>query len=335
MLLDLLLSALACVSARAPSSDPLANVEWSSLSDLELVRSTLGKSPWIDDGGPYRLTPPWQEIQRRQYVRQRFELEFFSTLLFEGGYLRWRPDWPVDRPFAVSLQAPPLESGFRIELVPQHAGWATARARHFERQCGLAGSLQDHEERYQELGLLRPEQRSVRFEVHVGVRTGPGTGMRPECLGEIEIDVRPRAGLDDLLSPCMDPRLGRELGSRMLLQPTFRANGAVSAELWVDASVFVGSISGQMHVELRCFERVLERVAFHYSPYDRLPGASIVLANVPHDVLLGRGIAEDWSVRLCGTPLGAMRHWTATSYWAGEVEVPLAELLARPGFARR
>jgi hypothetical protein len=335
MLLDLLLSALACAPAQVPSSDLPANVEWRSLSDLELVRSTLGESEWVDDGSPSRLTPPWQEIRRRQEARQRFELEFFSTLLFEGGYLHWRPDWPVDRPFAVSLRAPPLESGFRIELVPRHAGWATARAGHFERPCSLAGSLQNHQERYQELGLLSPEQRSVRFEVHVGARTGPGTGMRPVCLGEIEIDVRPRASLDDVLSPCTHPRLGRELGSRMLLQPTLQANGALSAELWVDASAFVGSTSGHMHVELRCFERLVERVAFHYSPYDRAPGASIVLANVPHDVLLGRGTAEGWWVRLCGTPHGALRHWTATSYWAGEVEAPLAELLARPGFGGR
>ncbi len=333
--LDLLLSTLLCALAQAASTDPGPSAEGRSLSDLELLRSTLGESPWVDDGGPVRLTPPWQELERRQESRHRFALEFFSTLLFEGGYLCWRPDWPLEQPFAVSLRAPPLESGFRIELVPKHEGWATARATHFVGQCSLAGSLQDHEERYQELGLLSPEQRFVLFEVHVGVRTGPGTRMRPVCLGEIEIDVRPRASLDDVVSPCTDARVGRELGSRMLLQRTDHANDALSAELLVDASIFVGSISGHMHVELRCFERLVERVAFHYSPGARLPSASIVLANVPHDVLLGRRTAEGWSVRLCGTPRGALRHWTATSYWAGEVEVPLAELLARPGFRRR
>jgi hypothetical protein len=340
MVLDLLLSTLACALAHAHSTGPPAPAEHRSLSDLELVRSTLGESPWVDDGGPVRLTPPWQELKRRQEARHRFDLEFFSTLLFEGGYLRWRPEWPLASLFAVSLRAPPLESGFGIELVPKHEGWASARAGHFVGRCSVGGSLQDHQEGYQELGWLSPEQRVVRFEVHVGVRTGPGTRMRPVCLGEIEVDVRPRANFDDVLSPRRDPGVDRELSSRMLLQRTLHANDALSAELLVDASMFVGAISGSMRVELRCFERLAESAAFHHSPSDgvpahRLSGASIVLANVPRDVLLGREPAEGWSVRLRGTPHGALRHWTATGYWAGEVDVPLAELLSRPGFERR
>ncbi len=59
-----------------------------------------------------------------------------------------------------------------------------------------------------------------------------------------------------------------------------------------------------------------------------IPGhETLALHHLPRAVARGEQPARGWSVRVRGTSKNVLRDWDATQYWAGVVEVPLADLI--------
>ncbi len=53
------------------------------------------------------------------------------------------------------------------------------------------------------------------------------------------------------------------------------------------------------------------------------------LVGIGPEILKDKDRLRGWYLELHGTFEGALREWDATQYWAGEIEVPLADLIRR------
>jgi len=349
-----MIAALILALFQGPPRDltvPVAQaVDLTTVSDLELARATVGKPIREYDAatGYGGLLPEWHELRRRQERGVVFEPEFWRTLLIDGGYLGWRADWPVVEPFAVSLHAPPLEQGFQLRLEPRAPGWNAARASHWEMMCGLGMDAQYEGESYQVLGKLSASSASITFDVfttfNVAKRSkslpesdapsAPNAGFtrprRPELrrVGEVTIDVRPCASVDDALQRTEDPAIARELTRLASLTIGSTRDGGRRSALRIGEATWPTSIACNLEATLLHEGVTVCEVSLPIAGVRRRNGYAL-LKKLSPQILSGSKPAEGWTLRLRGTTTEALRDWDATHYWAGEVELLVSDLVAR------
>lgn len=276
------------------------------------------------------------ELRQRLERGAALELRDWKTILFEKGYLRWRERWPVDEPFALALHAPRIGSGLRVRLVPRAHAWRSASATDHPPLCGFAESAEWDQEDFQELGQLERLDREIEFELRVLLPSleapfGGCMETHPEtCLGTIAIPVEPVARLEEVL-PCMadrelEARIGRAIASGMRV-----CVGDVPLRgPWIGLAGAIDGIPGTvaLHVEgaVRHDGRTVQVLSFDLEPCS---APHVRLRALPLEVARGGGDARAWTLGLHGTSYGVLRRWDATSYWAGVIEVPLAQWIRR------
>jgi hypothetical protein len=245
------------------------------------------------------------------------ELERWRTILIDQGALRWRERWPIARPFAVSIHLPLLQDGLTIELRPRSPGWKQARGTCQRPFNGCMAFPGDNSEDYQELGQLAPDQREVILRLRVWY---PTRGWQD--VGTIRIDVLPVNSVDEVLQPVTNPLWGARLA---------RSLSVTDANL--SACLFVGELEWP-----RCLGCALDVSLMHQGRTvdagqlwlrgDPVNGV-MALEGLLRSIARGADSARGWSLRLQGTSKRLLRTWDATQYWAGEIEVPLANLIRR------
>ena len=276
-----------------------------------------------------------RELRSRLEKGAVLDLTDWKTILLQKDYLHWRARWPASEPFAVRLHLPMLYQGLVLELRPRLPGWHMARAAHWEMMCGLGEQIRYDEERYQELGLLPRDLREVVFDLTVrtplwgrGNASG-GTVQRTDRPGSIAIEVEAVPSQSELLPRLADAALaeqtGKQLAAGMYLQTASDSSGSTYVLLGgVLEPVPVGTavcVEGVLCQEGRALERLSfelrrDRTRF-YCRCRRLPLQAAT----------NESTARGWSLKLHGIAAGALHDWDATQYWAGEIEVPLVDLI--------
>jgi hypothetical protein len=266
---------------------------------------------------PPVYAPALVRLQKQIAAGIPLDVECWRTLLIDQGHLRWRRRWPIARPFAVCLHLPPLQEGLVIELCPRSPGWKSARGFSPSWGGGCASCAGEPRESYQELGLLEPDQRELLFQLRVWY---PTRGWQD--VGTIRIDVQPVLSVDEVLQPVTDPLWGARL---------VRSLSVTDANL--SACLFVGELEWPRSLGCALDVSLMHDGRTVYAGQLWLRGDPVngvlALEGLPRSIARGADSARGWSLKLQGSSKRLLRSWSATQYWAGEIEIPLAKLIRR------
>ncbi len=322
----MLLALFLALALQAPGPDLRA------LSERELVglMPRLGKSDTEVDPTTGRdvLVPALAELRQRIAKGRTLDLDCWRTILIEKGFLRWRRDWPVNEPFAVSLHLPALEQGLSVRLVPRVRDWKPATAVHWETLCCVATAGIYEEEEYQILGTLDADVRELSFDLLPDARGrswNRGATALVHGLGPITIEVRPTRHMDQVLHRRMSSPPGAEILRTLHLEIDAREEFGHQVTLVAHAPDWPKWLACSLDVTIDG--------SYPLPPNTNLwlrggrTDTSCRLVGVSAHGLQDRCFAGSLNIRLQGSFDGALRDWDATQYWAGAVEVPLADLI--------
>lgn len=265
--------------------------------------------------------PVLDELRSRIDRGEVLSIEAWRTILVERGYLRRRARWPVGRQFALGLQ--PIYLPVRLVLATHLPGGTPTSSSSGEAHCVDDGWLRGRMG-YQTVGWLAPGQSRVSIDVRPYYVAGSPAGhatQRVLCAGTIEIAVEQVQSIDEVLEPVTDPEWGRTLVRHFHLQLAGRGTC-----LFEDRFEWPRRLGAALDCTVLHDGRVIDARRMEPSfPGHRvlpLPFLSRALAGVD-------GSLAGWTLRVRGTPKRVLEDWRATQYWAGEFEVPLADLLRR------
>jgi len=260
------------------------------------------------------------ELRERIRMGAVLDLADWETILVEKGYLRWRSHWPKGKPFAVHLFVPELP--VRVILAPGIPGGKLADSSFGGSPCPVGDPL-EWSLGYQELGVLAADQSRVRFDVRPYYVTGTAAALATQrvlSVGTITVDVEQVAQVDEVVAPISNPALDRVLTEGLSIQSAAQGPWIFLSELeW--PSDLACSLEVTLLREGRCID-ALE--LFRRGTVQGLP-----LKHLPRAIVSGAESSKGWSIRLRGTSKRVLMKWNATRYWAGEIEVPLADLTRR------
>ncbi len=317
------------VGAAAPPVPAAEDLTRLGLHELVARLPRLGEADWEADPktGRMVLLPQLSELRRRIESGVALDIDDWRTILVDKGYLRWRTKWPLGEPFAISLHLPALEQGLTVELVPRVTGWKRARASHWEMMCGLGTASLWEDEDYQVLGPLSSERRTIDFDILPDCRASDWNRNRTALrtvLGPIRIDVAPAPTLDEVLERRTDALPGRALLRSLRLQ--IQPDGEGPGRVWLTTdSGWPRSLAAIVQAQLAHGAREFPLTRLWMNELHRAPLAR--LEGLPVEVAKGRHSSDEWILRLRGLPDGVLRDWDATSYWAGQIEIPLRDLI--------
>jgi len=142
-------------------------------------------------------------------------------------------------------------------------------------------------------------------------------------LGTIRVDVRPVTSIDEVLEPIADPRWGSRL-ARVLRLETPESGPGLALTLEPE---WPSDLGGSLDVSLIHHGRTVDAGQLWL---DTGQGRGwFDLPHLPRRVADGSDRASGWSLRFKGTPKRVLQNWSATRYWTGEIELPLASLIGR------
>jgi hypothetical protein len=336
-----MLFALALLTLASAAGPQAPSGLLSTAPALELAHAAAALPRWVKrDSGGWDRSAPLLELRRRVEAGERFESEVWRVLLVDGRYLQWRRDWPLEAPFAVGLSALPLSHSFELRLEPRLEprleGWSPASVRHVDMMCGLGEEHLAVMAAYQELGRLSSDQREVRFDVFVDTGSGPRFGDGGARVAEIAIEVRPRERIGDVLTPVTDFAVSRTIAHALRIGVGSDPRHATCTELTVRHAPWPSSLSCDFEAELLREGRIVSAQSFVFRSDSSARSGFAWLKGLSPQIARGDLPAKGWTLRLRGSPLTALRNWDATHYWAGTLELPLADIVSRsPGRSRR
>lgn len=271
------------------------------------------------------------ELRERLRVGAVLELADWRTILLEKGYLQHRERWPKQEPFAIGLHVPRYCTGITLELVPQTAGWSKVRA---STSDGLGACMGASPGGYEVLGALFWTDREAVFDLRVTralppTRAQPGPSSRTDLLGSIRIPVVPVATLEEAVPRVSDPELEAEI--QRLLREGLSVVAARTTELPGDASVQLRLAAHPPGVLLALRCRALQSGREIVSVAESLGthGIARALLELPAHAVRSKEDARSWTLELQGENRFVLHDWDATSWWAGTIEVPLADSIPR------
>lgn len=312
--------------------DPAPDVSQLELHALVGLLRRHGDHEWELSAQKERPLPVLAEDELRERLRLGAVLDLgdWQTILLEKGYLQHRERWPKGEPFAIGLHVPWCCTGITLELAPHTAGWSKVRA---SASDGLGSCMGGSPGGYEVLGALFWTDREAVFDLRVtrGLPLThpppPGPRSRTDLLGSIRIPVQAVPTLEQAVPRVSDPELEAEI--RRLLRRGLSAVDAHATELPCDAQVRLRLAAHPPGVllSLRCraLESGREVVSFQTSLGTR--DTSRVLLDLPAHAVHSKENARDWTLALQGDNRFVLREWDATSYWAGELEIPLRDLI--------
>ncbi len=297
---------------------------------------------------------------RREYVLEfesrmgRGELlgpEEWKCLLLDRHWLRWRQRWPRAEPFAVGFLQPPF-CRQTLRLGPRVPGWKSAWSYPV---FGCESPMhQAWAADYQVLGMLPQAENTIVFDL-VPYSNPHDAGSLVNGLGTIELHIRAMDSAEDCLTPLADSErsaeIEKELAANLFCSSRGGSNTPSEYRLRLferfqpPADVGVGLEAVLLHKgtpERRSWMVVRHdgwpyfwedggpwTANFIHMRFDPLTEAERQVLGRWIEPSLDRVRAEGNKLFLRGSALRALRNWDATYYWAGEIEVPLADLIRR------
>ncbi|NOT32380.1 MAG: hypothetical protein HOP15_18195 [Planctomycetes bacterium] len=259
--------------------------------------------------------------------------EQWRRALLRSGSFRVRERWPIDRPFAVSVEIPAWLPLSEIRLSTGDSGDFEGRAGSTSPlMCGNCAASARMRWRYQELQVLPLGSQTVSFQVVVerGSDTGPSRLRRdtppPEgppagvlWKGTLDFQIQGVATFEEALPAAHDEVLNATVR---------RAIGVAivnDRRLWVDGDVDrvpeLATTGLSLEIELR--EGTTVRETESLVVIDR-PGA--FSQSVGWDLPADLTDPSNWSVHVRGRAAEALHAWNAQRYWDGELVIPLADV---------
>jgi hypothetical protein len=189
------------------------------------------------------------------------------------------------------------------------------------------------------LGLLPRGTWHIGFRTEIEQRILDGSGTRLPGLrswsGEFAFDVEIVESFDDALPPVSDERWARMLRSGLRVEASAPDDGRHLA--WIvldlDRAHWPADLHLECEIELRCGGQPYGTSQFVAAdvpePHQNRVNGSALLERLPWRIAHGEEGAAGWSVVVRGVRGDALFDWNCERWWAGEVEVPLADLIRR------
>ena len=300
-------------------------------------------------GSPQELA--FFELSSRLRQGEHLSIEDWRFILVDRGWLHWRERWPQAEPFAVRMHRIPFfQVHFWLELVPRVKDWKSAR---WAPEPGCTNTREYYEwEDYQVLGRLTAPEMDIELDLFEWPHPRSPQADRTR-LGTITIHVSAVKSREDCLPALKDKQLEAQIAERLRHAVQLGRNPAgevgPGSPLVIDPGFHVPGVAlglaaflreaGQPTVSTWCVAQG-ERYGFAWEAGGsrvadcvRVDEAETVIeqmlmrAGKPHPFEHLRISGQTLVLR--GSAEHALRDWDATQYWAGEVEIKLADLVPR------
>lgn len=264
-----------------------------------------------------------------------------------------RSKWPIGEPFAISMAVPRWLGLTQIRAEPRREGLRSGAAGELlQPLCGTTPNILYRMAKYQPLGELEPGHHTLDFDVTVergrwfwgNDEELPEPGVIWE--GTMRFEVEMVASIDDAVPPATDPELDAAVTAS--LGAGFREwhtseGPRMTAFVNVDPDIArfpaLERTALSLVVDVLRGDEVKQSGRLIASRWDTLSVSNSVsegplrlygsanLGEVPPEIESEETELAKWSVRIRGTSDAVLALWDADQRWAGEVIVPLAELI--------
>lgn len=271
-------------------------------------------------GDPFQIdyVPTLRELRRRIALGTTLDLACWQTILIDKGYLRWRKKWPASIPFSLDLRLPPIQDSFALELVAELADSERVRRTLGAPLCCLDARPEPS------LGRLKPGHQSIRLQVRPYYASGSAAGVATQrvlTVGTISIDVECVERVEDAIEAATDPLLGRTLAEGLRIEDCPTAPCLIATDIDWPAG-----LTGSIDVQVLHGGKPVEALEW-FGARPRASPRVLSLQHLPRGLAAGTESCRGWTLRLRGTSKRVLSARDATTYWAGEIEVPLADLI--------
>ncbi len=285
------------------------------------------------------------ELKRRLDLGDVLRSEEWRTLLVDRGYVHLRPRWPAGIPLTMRVERPwiLLEGGIRMEPLPSIGEGsirpllAVLNSDERSPMCGEAIQDMLYRERHKVLGLLPRGAWHVDFRTEIeqsildaGGHSIPGSRLWSGVLG---FDIEIVGSVDEVVPPDRDERWTRLLRSsfRVVASKPDDERHRAWLELDLERASWPAELQAVVDVELLfcgCPSGTsrIDAPDFPEPPEPRIR-RSTLLERLPWPVACGDEGPDGWSVRIRGVRGDALYDWDIERWWAGEIEIPLADLI--------
>lgn len=340
---------------------PIRGQQQSEAEDLSMLRmdALIERLPaeredWLRDEDGWRLLPAASEMKARLERGAALTGEQWSRALRRTGALRHKSRWPQDRPFALSMRAPGWLPVTQIRMVPRQPGWESAQlGLLYQSTCGTFMGWKDQEWRYQELGSLPVGVHPVVFDVTIerGHRSGlfrppdevvPASGVL--WSGEMALHVEVFGTIDEAVPPVSSPACAAAVRRSLSLAFSDWAGGRKAilvADPDVRGDAVLRNLGLSLAIDVLEGHAVVESLTLVPSTQDSLAGSNSVhgtaeqpiaftsVESIPVRTESDAHARLPWSIRVRGTSEHVWALWEAEQRWAGELVIPLDELIER------
>ena len=240
--------------------------------------------------------------------------------LVRSGAIRVRERWPVQEPFAISVEVPAWLKNSKLTVEPVRSDFTSAQATSTSGGCGNCAMSSGLRARYQTIGVLAlgPQVLELRITVEriPAWRRRGAPAQSPKILwqGILAPTVEGVHAIEEVLPGASDPELDaavrRALDIHRVEEVSLFGKVAHVPEL-VDTSV-------SLHVEVRRGNEVHDEATLALQRRNAF--VQSVILDVPDRSLSG------WNLHVRGVPESTLREWNARRHWNGELVIPLEEL---------
>ena len=294
------------------------------------------------------------ELGRRLSAGATLSDEQWRYVLLKSGAIIVRENWPSDTPFAISMTVPRWLGTTQIRAIPHLKALHSAQVG--ERLWSFSGTwtaIQRQQAKYQILGSLPSDARSITFDVTVEsgknalfVAVGPARGILWE--GQLAFRVSTVATIDEAVPPTsndeLDEAVRQSIGAGVR---TWHESGKQISTVYVvvdpDTERFpaLARTGLALSVEVLHRGKPVEEGSLVASRLDALRLANSVstaslrfyasrnLRTIPPAVVSDLEESQEWTLRISGVSDHVLLLWDAEVRWGGTIMIPIAEAIAR------
>lgn len=331
-------------SGAATAPDEMADDEFARLTMDELIALLPPAGKELRRGrtmGEIGFHPASEEMQRRLAAGAELTDEQWVSALLSTGAIRFRPKWPKDQEYVLSLTVPRWLGLVQIRLLPRtEALQATSVGRLLAGFSGTGAAIDARDARLgRRLGKLPPETTEIIFDVEIergrnflslkneGDQEPPGILWE----GSIRIPVEIVDDLPQIADPVNEERIAEAV--RDAIGAGFRPWGsAVNVPfVLIDPDItrfpFLKDIGLSIRVEVLRGEQVVAESRLIASDFDTLALFSSICSDSERyygsaNLVIPEDEIEEWTLRLTGTDDHLLILWHARRYWSGTITIP-------------
>ena len=331
----LLAGAAAIVGSSFGNQDrrPRPAPTFADLHEFDLLARLPPREKQLSGTGGWRLHEVAQEIGRRAREGQLSDRGWVELLVREE-FIHTRPRWSTNVPFEISLKVPHWIAPMRIvvEAIEPPIG-SVQFPQGFAADEVACGNMPDPVFRF---GSLPASTRAVTFEVSIedmGNPWSPYSRLRDgstDWKGRWKVPVEAVDGAEDCLLAAKGPAV--DAAVRASLSAGIGRGSSDPTLLWLrpdaEKHPVLAAVGLSLAVELLEAGQAIERTSLTAGSGWRGTG-SCTLEELPRKLAEAPGVLAHRQIRVRGEPNGVLPLWEDEFYWAGELTIPLAELIER------